>query len=163
MKNEYWIIQTEDGLVISSKAIVARSMFQKVKGLLGKKKMHPQEAMIFYQASSIHTFGMKFPIDVVFVKKTGEIRRVCGCVKPKKMLFCSSYATIELPENRAKVCHLEKGRFISWFRDEESGQVLVEYALIVALLVLGIIVAFIPLMEQVQDFLHEITGYLIDL
>jgi hypothetical protein len=163
MKNDYWTIQTEDGVVVSSKAIIAKSIFQKVKGLLGKKEMHSQEAMIFYRASSIHTFGMKFPIDVVFVKKTGEIQRVCVSVKPKKMLFCISYATIELPENRAKNCNLEKGKLISWFRDEESGQVLVEYALIVALLVLGVIVAFTPLMEEVQDFLHEITNYLVDL
>lgn len=163
MKTSYWTIATMNGDVISTQATIARSMFQKARGLLGKMKMLPQEAMIFYHASSIHTFGMKFPIDVVFVKKSGKVHRICCSVKPSRMLFCISYATIELPANRTKDCKLQKGNVIKWFQNDESGQVFVEYALIIAVLILGVIVAFIPLMEQVQDFLHSIAGYLVDL
>jgi Flp pilus assembly pilin Flp len=119
--------------------------------------------MIFYHASSIHTVGMRFAIDIIFVKKSGEILRIEPIVQPGRFLLCPSYATIELPENRSFEKKLEKGTILKWFQNEESGQVLVEYALILALLVLGMLVAFIPLMERVQEFLHSIIAYLIDI
>lgn len=154
---------TLDGITVSDQAVIASSIFQKTKGLLGKQHMQPQEAMIFYHASSIHTVCMKFAIDIIFVKKSGEILRIESIVQPGRFLFCPSYATIELPENRSLEKKLEKGNILKWFQNEESGQVMVEYALILALLVVGMLVAFNPLMERVQEFLHSIIGYLIDI
>jgi len=163
MKKTTWTITMLDGTTVSNQAVVASSIFQKTKGLLGWQHLRPQEAMIFYHASSIHTVGMRFAIDIIFLKKTGEILRIETAVQPRRFLFCPSYATIELPENRSIEKKLAKGDILKWFQNEESGQTLVEYALILALLVVGMLVAFIPLMDRVQEFLHSIIGYLIDI
>jgi uncharacterized protein len=163
MKKITWTIAAMNGTTVATQAMIASSIFQKTRGLLGKRHLHPQEAMIFYHASSIHTVGMRFAIDIIFVKKSGEILRIESGVQPGRFLLCPSFATIELPENRSLEKKLEKGNILKWFQNEESGQVFVEYALILSLLVIGMLIAFTPLMERVQEFLHSIIGYLIDI
>lgn len=72
----------------------------RLKGLLGRDAIGPQEAMVITQCRSIHMFFMKFSIDVIFVDRK---RRVVGLVKRIKPFLMSPYfwratAAIELPE-----------------------------------------------------------------
>lgn len=45
----------------------ARGFFTRLKGLLGRKKIAEGEGMLLSPCSSIHCFGMKFAIDVLFL------------------------------------------------------------------------------------------------
>ena len=46
---------------------VARSFLQRARGLLGRAPLAADEALLIRPCSSIHTFGMRFAIDVVFI------------------------------------------------------------------------------------------------
>ena len=134
-----------------------------MKGLLGKSQMDPDEAAIFYNASSIHTFGMQMPIDVVFLARNHEIKRIFHQVAPGRLVHCTSKITIEFPSGKMNQSNVKEKDYLFFFPADESGQVVVEYALLIAVLVLGIVTAFYPFMNEIQNFIQSMINYLVDL
>lgn len=59
--------------IISDNAKVADNFFSRSVGLISKKFLPEGEALIIKPCCSIHTFFMKFEIDVLFVNKRNEI------------------------------------------------------------------------------------------
>ena len=65
----------------------ANSLKARIVGLLGKKSLEKGKTLWILSCSSIHTFFMKFPIDVIFVDKDLKVRRVYKKVPSGKILF----------------------------------------------------------------------------
>src|SRR6266576_4891507 len=55
-----------DGTVICARCALAVRPWSRMRGLLGRSSLAPDEGMLFRPASSIHMFFMRFPIDAVF-------------------------------------------------------------------------------------------------
>ncbi len=64
------------GTVIAVQAEVARGFWARGRGLLGRPAMGPDEALVISPCGSIHTFGMRFGIDALFL----DARRRCLAV-----------------------------------------------------------------------------------
>lgn len=68
------------------------------KGLLGRTEMPRDTALILAPCSSIHTFFMKFAIDVAFLNKQGVIVHSVHALRPWRIsLSARAYAVVELP------------------------------------------------------------------
>lgn len=52
---------------LASEVVEATSMWARTRGLLGKQSFPQECTMWIYRCNSIHTFFLKFPIDVIFV------------------------------------------------------------------------------------------------
>jgi uncharacterized membrane protein (UPF0127 family) len=65
----------------------ALTFSQKACGLLGKKTMSRQEALFIPGCRSIHTFFMKFDIDVVFVNGDNKALKIVHNLKPFRLLW----------------------------------------------------------------------------
>jgi len=90
---------------ISKKVIQARSLLSRVKGLLGKKSLSPHEVLWLNPCPSIHTFFMKFAIDVVFVDRYMNVTRVHKNIKPWRMtppLQFKNHSCFEFASNTIK-------------------------------------------------------------
>ena len=61
---------------------VAETFFARLKGLLGKSGLNPGEGLLITPCSGIHTIGMRFPIDVVFLDANQAVAGVAENVKP---------------------------------------------------------------------------------
>lgn len=60
----------------------ATGLWSRFWGLMGRKAMpRTVEGVLFPRCSSIHTFGMRFPLDVVFLRE-GVVTRVARDVRP---------------------------------------------------------------------------------
>ena len=55
---------------------VARTELQRMRGLLGRSGLPPGQGMLIERCWSIHTFFMKFALDVIFLDSDCEVRRV---------------------------------------------------------------------------------------
>jgi uncharacterized membrane protein (UPF0127 family) len=55
---------------------IADMFFPRMKGLIGVKKMHMQEGMLFPRCNQIHMFFMSIPLDVLFLKKEASSLRI---------------------------------------------------------------------------------------
>ena len=63
--------------------------------------------MVIAPSNAIHTFFMKFAIDVLFVAKDGRIIKLCEELKPWRMAGAlRAHGVIELAAGAAKRCRL---------------------------------------------------------
>lgn len=67
-------------------------------GLMGRKGLDEGEALYIAPCSSIHTFFMRFPIDVAFVDRENRVVKVAEAVKPWRVLMGAkgAHAVVEL-------------------------------------------------------------------
>ena len=88
-----------NGKELSNNVIVADSIFKRMKGLLGRKEMQKGEALWITPCYSIHTFCMRFSIDVVFLNKKNRVVALIKNIKPNRMtrLYLKATSVLELP------------------------------------------------------------------
>lgn len=66
------------------------------RGLLGRTRLDPERALVLAPCNSVHTFFMKFAIDVVFVGRDGTVRRIALALRPWRVAISPrSFAVIE--------------------------------------------------------------------
>jgi uncharacterized membrane protein (UPF0127 family) len=76
------VLRTDDERVVCERCLVADSMLGRMRGLLGRSGLESGEGLFLRPAPSVHTFFMRFPIDVVFLARDGEVVKVVPSVKP---------------------------------------------------------------------------------
>ena len=66
----------QSGAVVATHLIPAFDSATRNVGLLGRHSLDPGSAMIIAPTNAVHTFFMRFPIDIAFVKKDGRILKI---------------------------------------------------------------------------------------
>lgn len=87
-------------IVLAENAVMASSLFARMKGLLGSKGLAAQEALILKPCNSVHTFFMQFAIDVLFVDGNNRIVGIKSCLKPFRLsrVYLGAKYAVELSE-----------------------------------------------------------------
>lgn len=76
---------------------IAMDSRSRKKGLLGRDSLDPGHAFVIAPCQGIHTFGMRFPIDVVAVTRDGTVVKTRANVRPNRIVMAwSAFAIIEL-------------------------------------------------------------------
>ena len=79
-------------------------------GLLGRHSLDPGTAMIIAPTNAIHTFFMRFPIDVAFVKKDGRILKIRDRLPAWRLAAAwGAYAVVEMPAGSFDLAATAKG------------------------------------------------------
>ncbi|MBP2650408.1 MAG: hypothetical protein H6Q74_1233 [Firmicutes bacterium] len=92
------------------KAQVADSFFSRLKGLLGSARLDEEMALVICPCSSVHTFGMRYVIDVVFVDVNHQVVKVVANLAPGKMAWCrKSHYVVELAAGSVAATGLRMG------------------------------------------------------
>jgi len=106
----YNLFNKSKNCLIASKALVADNLFLRLKGLMFRDSMEREEALIFYHTPSIHTFFMRFPIEVIFLDKKMQVKEIYQELGPRKIIFsASSSIVIELSAFKTSNQTLEIG------------------------------------------------------
>ncbi|MEO8252339.1 MAG: DUF192 domain-containing protein [Chloroflexota bacterium] len=66
---------------------VASSLSDRVVGLLRTPEVLPGEGLLIERTSSIHMWFMRYPIDVVFVDRSGRVTRTVSRLKPWRLVW----------------------------------------------------------------------------
>ena len=97
----------------------ARSTRARLKGLLGKKEISPDFGLHITYFNSIHTFFMKFSIDVLFVDRSSRVIEWLVEVPPGRLVFprWRAHSVIECAAGKVtqweKAGWLEKGDILN--------------------------------------------------
>lgn len=84
--------------VLGERVAVAETSLSRMKGLLGKKGLDPGTGLLIFPTQAIHTVGMRFPIDVVFVDRNWKVTHVRSTMVPYRMTASwRARCVIELP------------------------------------------------------------------
>ncbi|MDI6605911.1 MAG: DUF192 domain-containing protein [Candidatus Omnitrophota bacterium] len=91
--------------VLAENATIANSFLSRMKGLLGRKEFKKGEALVLTPCNSIHTFFMKFPIDIIFLDKDKRIVKIIPSLQPFRLsgIYFNAASAIELPAGLAEV------------------------------------------------------------
>ena len=105
---------------IIEKAFKTTNFFERMRGLLFKEKLNSSSGLIISPCSSVHTFGMKYTIDVVFLDKELTIVKLVKSLKPWRMAASNtSSIVLELVEDSINTLQLTTGQQLVW-HDEAS-------------------------------------------
>jgi uncharacterized protein len=95
---------------VAARCELADRMLPRAWGLLGRKGLEPGGGMLISRTGSVHTFFMRFPIDVVFVDRDRTIVKIVPSLRPWRMAMARrAKATLELPAGSATAVGLEPG------------------------------------------------------
>ncbi len=59
--------------VLMEEGPLAAGAWSRLRGLLGHAPLRPGEGLVLRGEKAIHTIGMGFPIDILFLDKTGRV------------------------------------------------------------------------------------------
>jgi uncharacterized protein len=87
------------GTVLGTRIREARSFWSRGRGLMLVKELDSGEGLIIDPCSSIHTFWMRFPLDVLYMDRDQTVIRADERMKPWRFgpVFTRSKWVIELP------------------------------------------------------------------
>ena len=95
-------LRTADDRVVCERCLVAGSPLKRMRGLLGRRGLESGEGLLLRPAASVHTFFMRFAIDVVFLSRDGEVLKVADRVPPWRTAAAKgAKAVVELPAGEA--------------------------------------------------------------
>ncbi len=117
-KNIYRVIETNSEAVLAKHVKPAHTIWTRLVGLLGSKELPEQTGLWLKPCGGIHTIGMNYPIDVVFLDKKKYITKLTSNIKPNR--FCSAgrktQSVLELPAGTLSRFNIKTGDQLS-FKD----------------------------------------------
>ena len=111
--DRYAVLNKTRGVYLASKAEVARSVYRRMKGLIGRS---PREfvrgnGLWIIPSDGIHTFGMRFPIDVAYLDRGERVIKTYHRLAPFRIAALSFRAksVLELPAGTLAQTQTEVG------------------------------------------------------
>ena len=96
---------------LATKVRKADNFFTRLVGLLKRTNLGPEEALWLMPSRGIHTIGMKFPIDIVFLNKSHNVVGLMSGLAPYRVsaVHFNGYSVLELPNGTIKKSRTEIG------------------------------------------------------
>jgi len=105
----YKVTNRARSTVLANRLEVASSPARRSKGLLGRQGLGSGEGLWILPCESVHTFFMRFPIDLVYLDRKNRIRKLRSAVGAWRISAClSAHSVIELPAGT--ICNTQTQR-----------------------------------------------------
>ena len=77
---------------------IADDFRTRLRGLAWRRRSQAGPGLLIPRCSSVHTFGMRFELDVYFLDRDGQVLAVRCRVPPRRLLWCrGASAILEIP------------------------------------------------------------------
>ena len=99
------------GRVLADRLLVPRTVLGRGLGLMFRRALEPGHGMWIVPCNGIHMFGMRFPIDAVFVDRRLRVVRAYPGLRPWRIvpLVLRAHSVVELPAGTIAGLSLERG------------------------------------------------------
>jgi len=110
------INKSKGDIVVAGKVLWAGTSELRRKGLLGISSLDPIEGIYIVPSGWVHTFGMKFSIDIAFLSKKGKVLAVHHSLKPNRLskLIFRAEGVLELSSGRLLDTDTEVGDLLEF-------------------------------------------------
>lgn len=99
-----------NGRVVANRLEAAFDSDSRRRGLLGRDGLPAGAALVIAPSNAVHTFSMRFAIDVVFVRRSGEVVKVRSAMpRARVSAALRAFAVIELPAGCAATAGIRPG------------------------------------------------------
>ena len=90
------------------------------KGLLGRKELRAGEGLWIRPCEAVHTFGMQFPIDLVYLDRKLRVKKIRSGMRPWRLSACfTAHSVLELASGTIRETQTKPGdaiEFSMWQR-----------------------------------------------
>ena len=109
---------------------VADTTMRRIVGLLGRQSLASGSGLFIVPTQAIHTIGMAFPIDVVFVDRKYKVVGLCDSLAPLRLsgLHLRALGVIELPAGTIRSTGTQLGDHLAVAPAEVNSQEVASYA-----------------------------------
>jgi len=109
------LLRGDDNNCVIEKVSKTDSMLERMRGLLARPPLQRDEGLLIAPCASVHTFGMGYPIDIVFLDRDWKIIKMVSRLKPFRTAGCARAAmTLELAAGVADDLALATGDYLAW-------------------------------------------------
>jgi len=103
------------GTVLGDAIEVADDSAGRAIGLLKHKSLEPGHGLWIVPCEGIHTFFMKFAIDVVYIDRKRRVRKTVRALAPWRLSLClTAHSVLELPAGVIEATGTRKGDQLEW-------------------------------------------------
>ena len=105
------LVDAATGTPVAAEVALARSFWSRLVGLLGRTGLAPQAGMVFERCQAVHTMGMRFPIDLVFVDRAWRVVHLRSRVIPGRFVgpVRKAWGVVELAPGTISRTGLQEG------------------------------------------------------
>ena len=97
MRGPWGLRIARSGEWLAASAELAGTSQSRRLGLRGRDRMEDDAALVIAPTQGVHTFGMKFPLDIVGVRRNGDVVSVQCSVRSRRIvLSLRAFAIVEL-------------------------------------------------------------------
>ena len=115
------VLLGSEGEIVCEPCELADNPFTRMRGLLGRKKLALGHGLLIRPTWSVHTFFMRFTIDVVFLDRELRVLKISHQLRPwRTAARWRAHSALELPAGECARLGLEVGDRLAWGSLEAS-------------------------------------------
>jgi len=110
------IVNQSRGTLLGADVSLADSWFRRLQGYLGRPEPRRGEGILLAPCNAIHTYGMSFSVDVIFLSADGRVVKAMAEVAPgrRSERVAGGRYVLELPAGTIASTGTSVGDDISW-------------------------------------------------
>ena len=90
--------------------MVAATPLERMQGLLGRAPLQAFEAMLLRSCRLVHTIGMGYPLDLVYLKRDGTVLKVTQALPARRIDgHWRAHSVLEMAAGMAATCGIRRG------------------------------------------------------
>ncbi len=91
------------------------NVFERTAGLLKFPPLNLNQGLLINKCNSIHTFGMKYSLDIVYLSRHLKVIKVVENIKPTRMSLCfGAKHTLEMLTGEVNRLGIKKGMTLNF-------------------------------------------------
>jgi len=109
------IVNRSKQATLAHHATAARTFVERLRGLMFRPSLAQGEALVLFGDNSIHTFFMRFPIDVLYLDREGRVLRLEEAMPPWRVgpVVDGCRIIVELPPGTIRATQTDVGDLIA--------------------------------------------------
>jgi uncharacterized membrane protein (UPF0127 family) len=102
--------------VLGDRVSVARTHWTRLRGMLGRPAPEPGEGLLIVPCRGVHMYGMKYPLDVVFLDEGGAVVDIRADLQPRGRtgFIKGSHYALEIPTGTVAATGTDVGDRLVW-------------------------------------------------
>lgn len=116
------VMNRSRGMELAREAWVADTRWTRLRGLLGRSPLRRGEGLILMPCRGVHTWGMRYPIDVVLVADGGRVTAVYPDLEPwrRTRFHRDARTALEVPRGTIEATNTRPGDWVRVVRDQRG-------------------------------------------
>lgn len=115
------LFKTDNPSCIIPTVSLTTNFLERMRGLLFRPELNKDEALLITPCNSVHTIGMGYPIDIVFLDKDWTIIKTVRHLKPWRSASCLRAAMVlEMSSGSIDKIQLLNGQTLKWSDENAS-------------------------------------------